>query len=60
MALIYNSKDEETVAKYLKEIEKEENVDKVLGYGNTINENNDTISIVGDNNDIKKSQSSYP
>ena len=38
MALIYNSKDEETVAKYLKEIEKEENVDKVLGYGNTINE----------------------
>ena len=38
MALIYNSKDEETVAKYLKEIEKEENVDEVLGYGNTINE----------------------
>lgn len=38
MALIYNSKDEEIVAKYLKELEKEENVDEVLGYGNTINE----------------------
>ena len=39
MALIYNSKDEETVAKYLQEIEKEEKVEEVLGYGNTINEN---------------------
>ena len=38
MALIYNSKDEELVAKYLKELENEENVEEVLGYGNTINE----------------------
>lgn len=38
MALIYNSKDEEIVAKYLKELENQENVDEVLGYGNTINE----------------------
>ena len=38
MALIYNSKDEELVAKYLKEIESIENVEEVLGYGNTINE----------------------
>lgn len=38
MALIYNTKDEESVAKYLKEIENEENVEEVLGYGNTINE----------------------
>lgn len=38
MALIYNNKDEETVAKYLKEIENVEKVDEVLGYGNTINE----------------------
>ena len=38
MALIYNSKDEEKVAKYLEEIEKQDNVDEVLGYGNTINQ----------------------
>lgn len=38
MALIYKSKDEETVAKYLKELENANNVDEVLGYGNTINE----------------------
>lgn len=38
MALIYNSKDEEVVAKYLKELENEEKVEEVLGYGNTINE----------------------
>lgn len=39
MVLIYNSKDEKNVAKYLKELENEENVEEVLGYGNTINEN---------------------
>lgn len=38
MALIYKSKDEEIVSKYLKELENEENVEEVLGYGNTINE----------------------
>ena len=38
MALIYKSKDEEIVSKYLKELENEENVEEVLGYGNTISE----------------------
>lgn len=38
IALIYNSKDEEKVAKYLEELEKEDKVDEVLGYGNTINQ----------------------
>ena len=38
MALIYKSKDEEIVSKYLKELENEENVEDVLGYGNIINE----------------------
>lgn len=38
MALIYNSKDEEIVAEYLKKLENEEKVESVLGYGNTINE----------------------
>lgn len=38
MAIIYNNKDEETVSKYLKELENTENVDDVLAYGNTIGE----------------------
>ena len=38
MALVYNSKDEEIVGKYLKELEDQEKVEEVLGYGNTINE----------------------
>lgn len=38
IALIYNSKDEEIVAKYLKELENQDKVEEVLGYGNTINE----------------------
>ena len=38
MAIIYNSKDEEKVAQYLQEIEAQDNVDEVLGYGNTINQ----------------------
>lgn len=38
IALIYNTNDEEKVAEYLEKIENEENVDEVLGYGNTINE----------------------
>ena len=38
MALIYNSKDEEKVAQYLQQIENQDNVDEVLGYGNTINQ----------------------
>lgn len=38
IALIYKSEDEETIDKYLKQIENEENVEEVLGYGNTINE----------------------
>lgn len=38
IALIYNSKDEEIVTKYLKELENQDKVEEVLGYGNTINE----------------------
>lgn len=38
IALIYNTEDEELVAKYLKEIENEEKVNEILGYSNTINE----------------------
>lgn len=38
IALIYNSKDEAIVAEYLKELENQDKVDEVLGYGNTINE----------------------
>lgn len=38
IALIYNSKDEEIVAEYLKELESQDKVEEVLGYGNTINE----------------------
>jgi predicted RND superfamily exporter protein len=38
IALIYNSKDEEIVAEYLKELENQDKVEEVLGYGNTINE----------------------
>lgn len=60
IALIYNSKDEETVAKYLQEIEKNEKVEEVLGYGNTINESltydklNSKLDDLGaDTNDIE-------
>ena len=38
MAIVYNNKDEETVSKYLKELEDTEKVDEVLAYGNTIGE----------------------
>ena len=38
MAIIYNNKDEETVSKYLKELEDNGKVDEVLAYGNTIGE----------------------
>lgn len=38
IAIIYNNKDEETVSKYLKDLESPEKVDEVLAYGNTINE----------------------
>ena len=38
IALIYNSKDESIIAKYLKELESKDNVEQVLGYSNTINE----------------------
>lgn len=38
IALIYKSEDEENVSKYLQEIEKQDKVEKVLAYGNTINE----------------------
>ncbi len=38
MAIIYKNEEEEKVAKLLSEIENQEKVDQVLGYGNTINE----------------------
>ncbi len=38
MAIIYKNEDEEAISKYLKEIEETDNVDEVLAYGNTINE----------------------
>lgn len=38
MALIYNSKDEETIAEYLQKFEEQEKVEEVIGYANTINE----------------------
>ena len=38
MAIIYKNKDEAEISKYLKELEDEEKIDDVLGYGNTINE----------------------
>lgn len=38
IALIYKSEDEENVSKYLQEIEKQDKVEEVLAYGNTINE----------------------
>ena len=38
IAIIYNTADEEKVAKYLNEIKENDNVDQVLGYSNTINE----------------------
>lgn len=37
IAVIYNTEDEEKIAKHLSELE-DENVDEVLGYSNTINE----------------------
>lgn len=38
MAIIYPNKEEEEISKYLDTIEKQEKVDEVLGYSNTINE----------------------
>lgn len=38
MAIIYNNKYEDVVAKYCKELENNDKVDEVLCYGNTINE----------------------
>ena len=38
IAIIYKNKEEETVSKYLEELENNPKVEEVLGYGNTINE----------------------
>ena len=38
IAIIYENKDENIISKYLKELEDEDKIDEVLGYGNTINE----------------------
>lgn len=59
MALIYKSEDEETVSKYLNDLEKEEKVDEVLGYGNTIGEKltydklNQKLSDLGTDTDVE-------
>lgn len=37
-AIIYKTEDEETIAQHLAEIEQKDNVNEVLGYGNTINQ----------------------
>ena len=37
-AIIYNNKDEEIVRNYVKELEKNESIDSVVSYGNTIND----------------------
>ena len=38
IAIIYKNEDEEKISKYLNKLENEGKIDKVLGYGNTINE----------------------
>lgn len=38
IAIIYKNSDEDKISKFLKEFENQDNVDEVLGYGNTINE----------------------
>lgn len=60
MAIIYKSEDEETIKKYLKELEEKNKVDEVLGYGNTINEDlkvnelNPKIKDLGSDVDIEE------
>lgn len=39
IAIIYNNKDEQNISKHLTELEQNENINEVLAYGNTINEN---------------------
>ncbi len=39
MAIIYRNKDEESISKLLSNFENNKNIDEVLGYGNTINQN---------------------
>lgn len=38
IAIIYDSSDEEVISKYLKELEDNDKIENILGYGNTINE----------------------
>lgn len=60
MAIIYKTEDEETVEKYLKELEEKDKVDEVLAYGNTINEQlkfnelNQKIKDLGSDVDIEE------
>ncbi len=37
MAILYQNKDEDKIAKYLENLEQNNNINEVLGYGNTIN-----------------------
>lgn len=52
IAVIYKNEDEEKVAKHLEEIEKQEKIDEVLGYSNTINERLHYDELVGKLNDL--------
>ncbi len=51
IAIIYNTKDEEKIAKYLSKLEND-NVDDVLGYSNTINEKLKYNKLVDKLNDL--------
>ena len=59
IAIIYKNKDEDEISKYLKELENEEKIDEVLGYGNTINEKltydklNDKLNDLGSNVNVE-------
>lgn len=59
IAIIYKNKEEEKVAKHLKQIEERENVETLLAYGNTINEKlsynelNNKLGDLGSNVDIE-------
>lgn len=52
MAIVYKNEDEEKISQNLSKIEQNENVDEVLGYGNTINEKLSTTELVDKINDL--------
>lgn len=52
IAIIYNTSDEEKVAKHLEEIKENGSVDQVLGYSNTINEKEKYYEMIPKLNDL--------